>query len=162
MFFIKELWQPEFFREILGLHVGIHFLDSELGPKRYLFGRWKREGKKDKPILITTYVKGNPLKKHEVDDYLHALGRQYAFHQVLSLYDVDHRHFIVQKGIVARIDFGMAFSNTHMAYQGFWDFHYNKLVHSRAFHEGIAEEHNRIENMLSATRARSTVPRSLA
>jgi hypothetical protein len=66
LFFIKELWQPEFLQEIIGLHMGINFFDPEMCPRNYLFGKWKQESGKEKPILITTYVKGQPLKKNQI------------------------------------------------------------------------------------------------
>lgn len=152
MFFIKELWQPQAFQEILALHLSTHFIDRELGPKQYLFGTWRRKGMDDKPIVITSYVRGTPLKKQQVDEYMFELGRQYAYHQVLAMYDVDYRHFIVQHGTMARIDFGRAFTNLTMPYQGFWDFNYKRLVKSRAFHEGIDEENQRVQRQLDYTR----------
>ena len=149
LFFIKELWQPRFFREILGLHIAIHFLDKELCPSNYMFGKWNKNKKKDIPILITSYVKGRDFKKKELENYYFALGRQWALHEVLSLYDVDWRHFIVQQGILIRIDFGRCFSNLDMEYQGFWDFQYKQLLKRNAFHEGIEHEREIINKNLS-------------
>ncbi len=148
LFFIKELWQPEFLREIIGLHMGIHFLDPELCMRKYLFGKWKQESGKEKPILITTYVKGKPLKKSQVKSYAFELGRQYAFHQVLSLYDVGWRHFIVQQGILVRIDFGKSFANIGIPYQGFWDLKWNQLKNNASFLEGVNHENNLIKGRI--------------
>jgi hypothetical protein len=145
LFFIKELWQPECIREIFGLHMGIHFFDPELCPRKYLFGVWKQEAKKEKPILITTYVKGQPLKKNQFESHEYNLGRQYALHQVLSLYDVDWRHFIVQQGILVRIDFGKSFANITMPYQGFWDLKWNELKGNPAFRDGVDHEYTRLK-----------------
>jgi len=151
LFFLKELWQPEFLREILGLHMGIHFFDDELCPKQYIFGTWKQEGKQAKPILITTYVKGQPLKKNSFEPYLYELGRQHAFHQVLSMYDVDWRHFIIQNGIIVRIDFGKSFANLDCTYQGFWELP-KAIVSSPKFQEGVEFEYGRIQANLAEKR----------
>ncbi|MEX2681831.1 MAG: hypothetical protein Q6373_009525 [Candidatus Sigynarchaeota archaeon] len=149
LFFIKELWQPEFLREVIGLHMGIHFFDQELCPRKYMFGVWRQEPKKEKPILITTYVKGQPLKKDQVRSYFHELGRQHAFHQVLSMYDVDWRHFIVQQGIIVRIDFGKALDQLTIPYQGFSDLRWNELRKNAAFHDGEAYEFKRIKERIT-------------
>nr|MDO8112657.1 hypothetical protein [Candidatus Sigynarchaeota archaeon] len=152
LFFIKELWQPELFLEVLGTHMGIHFFDGDLCPKEYMFGIWKQEGKPSKPIIITTYVKGPALKKNQFEPYLYELGRQYALHQVLSLYDVDWRHFIVQQGILVRIDFGKSFLELTKPYQGFWDMHFNVLKNSPAFRDGVDFEFSRIKNNLASVK----------
>lgn len=149
LFFIKELWQPEFLREIIGLHVGINFVDPELCMKKYMFGKWKQESGKEKPILITTYVKGQPLKKNQIESFKFELGRQHAFHAVLSLYDVDWRHFIIQQGILVRIDFGKSFDNMNIPYQGFWDLKWNQLKNDPAFREGINSEFGRIKERVA-------------
>nr|MDO8088750.1 hypothetical protein [Candidatus Sigynarchaeum springense] len=150
VFFIKELWQPEFMREILGLHMGIHFFDQELCPRRYMFGVWKQEPKKEKPVIITTYVKGQPLKKDQMESYFHELGRQHAFHQVLSMYDVDWRHFIVQQGIIVRIDFGKALDQLTIPYQGFSELRWNELRKNTAFRDGVEYEFKKIKEQVSS------------
>ncbi len=140
LFFIKEMWETELFKEILGLHFGIHFFDPDLCIKNYMFGRWHRQGKEDKPVLITSYVNGNALQRKQFNDFHYELGRQHAFHQVLSLYDVDWRHFIISRGTLVRIDLGRSFRNLAINYQGFWDFNYSKLERSDAFNKGVAHE----------------------
>ncbi|MBD3188783.1 hypothetical protein GF325_18285 [Candidatus Bathyarchaeota archaeon] len=150
--FIKELWQPEFFREILGIHIGTYFLDKELGVQDYLFGTWRKNRRKEKPILVTPYVRGKKLKGEE-HGYMFGLGRQYAYHEVLSLYDVDWRHFIIQQGIVVRIDFGRSFSNLDMPYQGFWDIGYDKKLSQNAeFNRGVRFEMDRIAENIAKNR----------
>ncbi|MHA1792277.1 MAG: hypothetical protein ACTSVI_06495 [Promethearchaeota archaeon] len=147
--FIKELWQPGFLREILGLHIGINFLDKELGPKKYLFGKWTRNNGKIKPILITTYVKGKSLNKKKIKEHAHALGRQHAYHLILSMYDVHQRHFIVNQGTLLRIDYGRAFTNLKIKYQGFWDFKHKYLLKNvPAYKVGIEKEFKILENNL--------------
>ncbi|MBN2152602.1 MAG: hypothetical protein JW839_14205 [Candidatus Lokiarchaeota archaeon] len=150
LFFIKELWQPEFLREIVGLHMAINYFDRELCPREYLFGVWKQEPRKEKPILITTYVKGQSLKKNQMGQYLFELGRQHALHQVLCLYDVDWRHFIVQQGILVRIDFGKALDQLTIPYQGFADLRWNELRKNAVFHDGVDYEFNRIKERVSS------------
>ncbi|MHA1698595.1 MAG: hypothetical protein ACTSWN_07145, partial [Promethearchaeota archaeon] len=146
--FIKELWQPASFREILGIHIAQNYLDPELCPKTYRFGIWRVKGRSI-PIIITSYVKGRSLKKSERQDYLYELGRQHSLHHVISLYDVDYRHFIVQQGILVRIDFGRSFSNLDMPYQGFWDFGFKSLSQDPMFREGTKKEFEIIKKNLS-------------
>ncbi|MHA1681891.1 MAG: hypothetical protein ACTSUE_13210 [Promethearchaeota archaeon] len=145
--FIKELWQVQFLLEIIGLHMGINYLDDELGIRNYMFGSWIKGGKK-KPILITTYVKGQKLTKN-YKEYMFELGRQYAYHKVLSLYDVDYRHFIVQQGIIVRIDMGRSFSNLDTPYLGFWEIGYDKkLKGNEEFMRGVDWEMNFLKDKM--------------
>ena len=81
--------------------------------------------------------------------YLYELGRQHAFHQALSLYDVDWRHFIVQQGLLVRIDFGKSFDQLTIPYQGFWDMRWNELKNNPSFRDGAGYEFNRIKEQVA-------------
>ncbi|MBD3187610.1 hypothetical protein GF325_12320 [Candidatus Bathyarchaeota archaeon] len=140
MVFVKELWQVQPFREILGIHLASKFLDSTASFPDYLFGKWKVSGRKTIPVLITPYLHGEPLGKKEFKRFHGSLGKQYAFHEILSLYDVDWRHFIMNNEKLTRIDLGRCFANLDMEFAGFWDFKIKKLTKSKEFIEQYEQE----------------------
>ncbi len=140
LLFVKEMWQPEFLREILGIHVGLHHLDKAMSFQDYLFSKWTPPGRNPIPVLITTYINGKTIEKKQFKSFYKDFGRQYAYHEILALYDVDWRHFIVNGDRLARIDLGCSFSNLTKKYSGFWDMKEKQLKASPEFQAGRDEE----------------------
>jgi hypothetical protein len=146
LFFVKELWQPQFMREVLGVHLGM-LLDDQMSFNDYLFGMWNINEKKQVPAIITPYLPGSPLKKKQFKQFKYQLGKQYAFHEILALYDVEWRHFILNENTLSRIDLGRCFSNLDMKYQGFWSFKYEKkLKGDSQFEKGLEDEREILKN----------------
>ena len=120
LLFFKYI-REKYFLEVFGLHLAIFYFDNDLCFNNYLTGIFKK--KKPIPYLITTYEMGVDIGKYKIVDYLFLLGRQCYLHEILSLYDVYERHFIVRnKDSLCRIDFGRCFENLERQYLGFHDF----------------------------------------
>lgn len=174
IFHIKRMWERGRFLEILGLHLASQVLDPGLTPGNYLFGQytsgrwfWKRSAY----YLLTTWVPGTPLPKdfpkknalatpEATGEVWYHLGRQYAMHRFLSLYDVEPRHFFHAPGRadpVRRIDYGRAFD--HLDYtrynpeKNFLRAKHFAPAHAEEFTRGRADERERLARNLAATRS---------
>ena len=125
LLFIKNVTE-HFIEEVLGLHLSIDFFNTNLTFNKYLagiytVGFWKF--KHSIPYMMTPYEEGKDLSKYEITKFKHELGRQAYFHEILSLYDVYDRHFIVRNdNTLCRIDLGRSFENLNKKYLGFFDF----------------------------------------
>lgn len=124
-FFLKYV-REYFFSELLGFHLTYEYLDSELCAKGYLAGMFHKKSffRTEKiPYLFLRYVRGKSIENYDITEYKYQLGRLSYLHEVLSLYDVYDRHFIVQPdNTLCRIDFGRSFENLQKKYLGFKDF----------------------------------------
>jgi len=120
--------REKFFEEVLGLHLVRHFLDRKLGFYDYICGVYPKR-RKEIPFLLTTYEEGKHIGNYDLKDFKYELGRQYCVHEILSLYDVEDRHFIVREDhSLCRIDFGRSFENPHREYLGFQDYLGHKKI----------------------------------
>ncbi|TXT67052.1 MAG: hypothetical protein BAJALOKI1v1_200018 [Promethearchaeota archaeon] len=125
LYFFKYV-REYYFSELLGLHLTHYYFDPELCASSYLTGIYIKKGTfktSEVPYLFTRFVEGKDITNYDIDEYKFALGRQFYLHELLSLYDVFDRHFIVKnKEIIVRIDFGRSFENTHKKYLGINDY----------------------------------------
>lgn len=118
--FLKYV-RDKYILEVLGLHITKNFFDPELCFKNYLTGLYG--DKKPVPYIMTTYEEGKHIGKYDVSKFKFLLGRQCYLHEVLSLYDVHDRHFIVRsENSLCRIDFGLCFESIQKKYWGFLDY----------------------------------------
>jgi len=149
--------REHYIEEILGLHLTKYFFDPELCFKNFLTGIQykKKKKKKGTPYITTTYERGDNIgnKKYNVSDFKYHLGRHCYLHEILSLYDVYDRHFIVRDdGSLCRIDFGRCFENLEKKYLGFYD--YLKSRHldydDEKFQKGYNFEKEKIRNNLAS------------
>jgi hypothetical protein len=153
IFFFKYV-REYFFSEVLGLHLTHHFLDPELCATSYLAGIYIKKGTlktSQIPYLFTSFVKGKDLSHFNIKEYKFPLGRQFYLHEILSLYDVYDRHFIVQDNdVIVRIDFGRSFENTHKKYLGFNDYLEDKGItfSDKEIQRGYAKEKEIIKHNL--------------
>ncbi|MFX1452629.1 MAG: hypothetical protein ACFFCM_17460 [Promethearchaeota archaeon] len=144
--------REHYIEEVLGLHLTKHFFDPELCFKNFLTGiEYKK--KKAIPYITTTYERGDNIghKKYNILDFKYQLGRQCYLHEVLCLYDVYDRHFIVRNDdSLCRIDFGRCFENLDKNYLGFDDYLKSKHLdfHDAKFQEGYNFEKQKIRNNL--------------
>jgi hypothetical protein len=146
--------RDDYFFEVLGLHLTINLFDSEMTFRNYLTGLFKRQ--KPIPYIITTYEMGVNLSNYNIKDYLFLLGRQCYLHEILALYDVFDRHFIVRdKNSLCRIDFGRCFENLQKEYLGFRDYLNNKNMDAsnEEFQKGYTFEKLKISNNLRDKRS---------
>jgi hypothetical protein len=118
--FLKYV-RDKYIHEVLGLHIAKFFFDPELCFKNYLTGLYGE--KKPIPYIMTTYEEGEHIGKYDISEFKFLLGRQCYLHEVLSLYDVHDRHFIVRnQNSLCRIDFGLCFESIPNKYWGFLDY----------------------------------------
>lgn len=161
LFFIKRLWERYFLREILGLHLACYIFDPELFVFNYLAGTyqsgfWRKE---PTPYLMTIYVHGDDISPEFKRDPKHPLwywfGRHYYLHLILSLYDVENRHFKVsnQVGTVKRLDLGLSFRHIERDYDGFREyFGALRYEDNSSFQQGVQFEKEMVSTHLSTTR----------
>ncbi len=162
LFFIKHIWETLFLREVLALHLGSHILDPELFVSNYLAGtfragfwRWKAPA----PYLMTGYIHGDDIKaefkKDPEDPLWYWFGRHYYLHLILSLYDVENRHFKIAHtdGTVKRLDLGLAFRHIDRDYLGFREyFGSQKFEDNDLFQKGLHFEKEMVQMKLTTTR----------
>ncbi len=149
LLFIKYV-REKFIFEILGLHLTRSFFDPQLCFKNYLTGLYKKK-KTAIPYIITTFEKGDNVGKHKISKYKFILGRQCYLHEILSLYDVYDRHFIIREdNSLCRIDFGRCFENLHKTYLGFKDYLKHKYIdfYDEEFQKGYNHERELIKRNL--------------
>jgi hypothetical protein len=107
-----------------------YFFDENLCFKKFATGLFT--GKRSPiPHITTVFEMGDDIghKKYKHVDFKFYLGRQCYLHEVLSLYDVYDRHFIVREDhSLCRIDFGRCFENLHKKYLGFHDYLKDKEI----------------------------------
>ncbi len=162
LFFIKRSWETLFLREVLALHLGCHVLDPELFVFNYLAGTYRAgfwRWKTPTPYLMTGFIHGyfikGDFKKNPEDPLWHWFGRQYYTHLILSLYDVENRHFIIAQkdGTIKRLDLGLAFRNINKEYQGFTEyFGSQKFFDNKLFQKGLQFEKEIVQKKLTSTR----------
>jgi hypothetical protein len=125
LYFFKYV-REYYFSEVLGLHLTHYFFDPELCAPTCLTGLYIKEGllrTTEIPYLFTSFIRGKNISNYDITKFKFELGRQCFLHEVLSLYDVYDRHFILKNdNIIARIDFGRSFENMHKKYLGFNDY----------------------------------------
>jgi len=94
---------------------------------------------------------GDNLGRYDVREFKYLLGRQCYLHEILCLYDVHKRHFIVRnRDSMCRIDYGRAFENLQKDYLGFSDF-LKKIkldMNDKDFQSGYHVERETIKNNL--------------
>ncbi len=162
LFHIKRVWERNYLREVLALHLGIRVFDPELFVPNYVTGTYMSGFKKWKmpvPYIMTEFLRGKEVKfgfKRDPSDPLWSwLGRHYYLHVVLSLYDVEPRHFLVVdegKG-VKRLDMGLAFTKLDQKYDGFLKFFKDvPFEQNAAFQNGLAVEREKVLRNLQTTR----------
>ncbi len=121
LLFLKYV-REHYVEEILALHMTKTFLDPDLCFQNYLTGLYEKK-KKLIPFIITTYEMGVDIRKYDVQEFKYLLGRLCYLHEILCLYDVYERHFIVRnRNSMCRIDYGRAFENLQKKYLGYSDF----------------------------------------
>jgi hypothetical protein len=158
LYHIKRAWEANYLREVLALHLATRVFDPELVVPDYLTGTYA--GKKTTaPYILTTFVKGKMIKfsfkKDPGNPLWSLLGRQYYLHVLLSLYDVDPRHFLVvdEGKEVKRLDLGLAFTKLNQVYDGFQAvFKGVAFEENPAFQQGVAFEREKVLHNLQTTR----------
>ncbi len=151
--FLKYV-REHFFSEVLGLHLTYNYFDPQLCAKGYLAGIYQKKGflkSKKIPYLFSNYINGKSINHYEISEYKYQLGRLCYLHEVLSLYDVYDRHFIVRPdNTLCRIDFGRSFENMQKEYLGFRDFLRNHKIDEfdTEFQRGYAKEKEIIKKNL--------------
>jgi hypothetical protein len=148
--------RDNYFHEIFGLHLTRYFLDADLCFKSFLTGLYE-EKKSPIPYIATIYERGEHIghKKYNVSDFRYYLGRQCYLHEILSLYDVYDRHFIVRDdNSLCRIDFDRSFENMDKDYLGFQDYLKKKRLDydNDVFQEGYNKEQEIIKKNLENKR----------
>lgn len=146
--FLKYV-RDKYVLEVLGLHIAKNFFDPELCFKNYLTGLYGE--KKPVPYIMTTYEEGEHIGKYDIKKFKFLLGRQCYLHEVLSLYDVHDRHFIVKsEDSLCRIDFGLCFESIQKKYWGFLDYLKHKHIDydDVEFQKGYSFEKDLIINNL--------------
>ena len=155
LIFFKYVRENYFF-EIFGLHLTKYFFDGELCFKNFLTGLYTAK-KKPIPYITTLFERGENIgaKKYNISDFKINLGRQCYLHEILSLYDVYDRHFIVRDdGSLCRIDFGRCFENLDKKYLGFHDYLKQKHLdyYDQDFQKGLKFEKEKIRENLKDKR----------
>jgi hypothetical protein len=145
LFYLKELWEMNYVREILAMEIA-QILDPELSMPQYAFGTFKTGlFKQIKAFLLTSWIAGKPITKNDALTYAYALGRQYEFGRWLCLYDCHPRHYFLQSdGSLRRIDYGLAFSKFQKKYEGYADIWPKELFTHTDFLAGIKYEYSKI------------------
>ncbi|MFX0071040.1 MAG: hypothetical protein ACFFAO_08115 [Candidatus Hermodarchaeota archaeon] len=121
--------REDYFFEMFGLHLTKYYFDNELCFKNFITGLYKK--KTPIPYITTIFEKGDNIghKKYDISNFKFFLGRHCYLHEILSLYDVYDRHFIVREnGSLCRIDFGRCFENLEKKYLGFHDYLKSKHI----------------------------------
>lgn len=147
LLFLKYV-REHYIEEILAIHMTKYFLDPELCFDKYLTGFLEKK-KKPIPFIMTTYEMGDNLGRYDTLEFKYLLGRQCYLHEILCLYDVFERHFIVRnRNSMCRIDYGRAFENLQKEYLGFSDFMKTiKLdINDKEFESGYHEEREIIKS----------------
>ncbi len=162
LFHIKRVWERNYLREVLALHLATRVFDPELFVPNYLTGTYMSGFKKWKmpvPYIMTEFLRGKEVKsgfKRDPSDPLWSwLGRHYYLHVVLSLYDVEPRHFLVvdEGTAVKRLDMGLAFTKLDQKYDGFLKFFGDAAFEQNAaFQKGMAIEREKVLHNLQTTR----------
>lgn len=159
LYFFKYV-RDHYFPEVLAVHLTKNFFDPELGFQTYMTGIYHKSFWKftsEIPYLMTNYIQGKDLTHHDVGKFKFTLGRMNYLHEVLCLYDVYDRHFIVQESQkLKRIDFGRAFENMHKKYLGFHDYLNNQdelRFYDEEYQEGYEYEKNLIRKNLTNKRS---------
>ncbi|MFO8018618.1 MAG: hypothetical protein R6U96_08285 [Promethearchaeia archaeon] len=162
LFFLKYV-REHYFPEVLALHLTKNFFDPELGFQIYVTGIYHKsfwKFKSEVPYLMTNYIQGTDLTNYEIKNFQFSLGRMNYLHEVLCLYDVYDRHFIVQDdGSLKRIDFGRAFENMHKKYLGFQDYlnaHKSIDFYDEEYQKGYHHEKKIIRENLKGKKAKLT------
>ena len=129
-------------------------MEPELFVDNYVFGLHYPKGKKRGavPFILNTIVKGKPLPKRGWEKYSFVLGRHYKIHEILSLYDCDMRHFLVDGEKIKRIDLGLAFFHMGHRYRGFEEYLPNGLPYMKDFWRGYDMQRQRLKITLLNTR----------
>ena len=113
------------------------------------------------PYIMTRFLHGKEIKFGFKHDPSHPLwvwfGRHYYLHVILSLYDVESRHFLlVEEGtnkVVKRLDMGLAFTRLEQEYDGFKkSFGDEPFKQNALFQDGLSFERDRILHNLQITR----------
>lgn len=142
--------------EILGLHLTRYFLDPELGFQEYYTGVLHKR-RKEVPFIITTFEQGDHVGNKDINEYKFQLGRLGYIHEILSLYDVEDRHFIVREDdSVCRIDFGRSFEHPERKYVGFKEYLAHKKfgMNDPEFQAGYQEEKRTVKQNLQGKRTK--------
>ncbi|MHA1284567.1 MAG: hypothetical protein ACTSQP_18870 [Promethearchaeota archaeon] len=153
LIFLKYV-REKYFQEVLGVHLTRYFFDSDLGFQEYTTGLIYKKKSKSIPYLATTFERGKDLSNYDIFDFKYELGRLCYLHEILCLYDVYDRHFIVReegsKPRLCRIDFGRCFENLHKKYLGFQDYLNDKKIdfYDEIFQKGYQEEKEIIKKNL--------------
>lgn len=159
LLFLKYVREKYVF-EVLGIHLTRYFFDAELGFHDYITGLYIKSYKKLRkniPYIMTTYEPGKHIgsKEYSIEDFYFQLGRQCYLHEILSLYDVYDRHFIVEsQDNIRRIDFGRTFENPEKKYLGFQDYLNKKDInfYDKEFQKGYNFEKELVKKNLSGKR----------
>ena len=162
LFHIKQAWEKKYLREVLALHLATRVFDPEMFVPDYLTGTYtgvRKKGVLAFPYIMTEFVKGKEVKfgfKRDPGNPLWTwLGRHYYMHVLLSLYDVDPRHFLlVDEGkVMKRLDLGLAFTKLDQGYDGFQaSFKGVAFEQNPAFQQGVAFEREKVLHNLQTTR----------
>ncbi len=162
LFHIKRVWEQNYLREVLALHLATRVFDPELFVPNYLTGTYVGGWKKWKmpvPYIMTPFLQGKTVKMDFKRDPQSPLwmwfGRHHYLHVLLSLYDVEPRHFMVveDRTVVKRLDLGLAFTKLDQKYDGFQAiFGDAAFEQNPAFQEGVAFEREGIQNNLQTNR----------
>ncbi len=162
LFHIKRVWEKNYLREVLALHLATRVFDPELFVPSYVTGTYVSGWKKWKvpvPYIMTPFQYGKEVKfnfKRDPGDPLWLwFGRHYYLHVLLSLYDVEPRHFLlVNEGkVVKRLDLGLGFTKLDQKYDGFQaSFGDVTFEQNAMFQQGIAFEREHVLHNLLTSR----------
>ncbi|MHA1339486.1 MAG: hypothetical protein ACTSRZ_05035 [Promethearchaeota archaeon] len=152
--FAKSVWEFGVLRELIAIHLSKYIFDKDLIPNNYVFGLNYKKGKNrdPEPIIMLTWVAGEPLSKKNWEKFAFQLGQLFYLHQILSLYDCDLRHFLADFDVVKRIDFGLSFYHMEHRYRGFEEYMPNGLPYTRDFWRGYRSESQKMDIILLNTR----------
>jgi len=92
--FLKYI-RENYIQELLALHLTKYFFDPELCFNNYLTGFFQNKNKQI-PYIATTYEMGDHIGRYDINEFRYLLGRQCYLQEILCLYDVYERHFIVR------------------------------------------------------------------
>ncbi len=162
LFHIKRVWEQNYLREVLALQLATRIFDPELFVPNYVTGTYLAGFKKWRmpvPYIMTEFLSGKEVKfsfkKDPLDPLWQWFGRHYYLHVILSLYDVEPRHFLLMDGGtgVKRLDMGLAFTRLDQNYDGFQkSFGDAAFEQNSLFQKGIAIEREKVLHNLQTTR----------
>lgn len=162
LFHIKRVWERNYLREVLALHLGINVFDPELFVPNYVTGTYMAGFKKWKspvPYIMTEFLHGKEVKfsfkRNPLSPLWSWLGRHYYLHMILSLYDVEPRHFLVvdEGTTVKRLDLGLALTKLDQKYDGFQkSFGDDAIKQNTAFQKGVEFEREKVLHNLNTNR----------